>query len=220
MDLKDVTAIQHANEEHGLTVVNQTVVAIATQLRMKPEKLVARTQACLPAVVEQQFYLTIAGDVAIKPETFAKVLRMFLGHQTLHAHDLEQRETSPNLFVSKFDTVADFVVGVTELCNKEIRSVTGFQISFNSAAKLMLEYGSVQNVEAMIDSILADMDEICEKLKIKNNDPAVIMTKVINFLTNKIISRCHLKGASVPMRFMDYFEKHSDDDYILEEEKD
>lgn len=219
MDLKEeVTTIQKADQV-GLTVTNKTVVVIAKQLRMNPARLIERTQACLPAVIEQQFYLTVAGDMTMKPETFAKILRMFLGSQTLHVHDLESREISPDIFYNKFDNVAEFVVGVMELCNKEIREFTGYQISFNSAAKLLLEYGSVKNVEMVIDSIIADLDEVQEKLKIKNSSPEVIITKALNILVRKIIPQCYLAGQQVPLRFMEYYERRRDEDYLYSEEK-
>ena len=114
MDLKQsVTAIQHANEQ-GLTISNPVVVAIAQRLRVNTPRFIERTQECLPTVVEQQFYLALAADQAMKPETFSRVLRMFVGDRNLRPQDLDRRETAPNIFASRFDNIADFVIGVVD----------------------------------------------------------------------------------------------------------
>ncbi len=216
MDLKQsVTAIQHANEQ-GLTISNPVVVAIAQRLRVNTPRFIERTQECLPTVVEQQFYLALAADQAMKPETFSRVLRMFVGDRNLGPQDLDRRETSPNIFASRFDNIADFVIGVVELCNKEQKELGGYQVSFNSAAKLLLEYGSVENVEAVIDSIIADLGDVQQKLRIKNTDPEIIVAKALNLLVNKIIPECHVGGRTVPLRFMDYYEQ--EDGVLLAEE--
>jgi hypothetical protein len=219
MDIKEgVNAIQHANEV-GLTVANPNVLALAKRLRSKPEKFIVRTQKYLPTVVEQQFYLAVAGDGIVKPETFASILRIFLGEQTLCARDLERKEVAQNLFTSKFDDVADFIAAVNELCNNEVSALSGYEITFSSAAKLLLEYGSVEAVEAVIDSILADWDLICERLNY-NPNCSVGVNKAINYLINWIIPRCHVRGLALPLRFMDYYGVREVENYLLEEERD
>jgi hypothetical protein len=159
------------------------------------------------STVEQEFYLAaVADEHVMRPETFAQLLRAYLGPQPLDAHDLVSRPVGKNLVVNKFQDVAEFVGGIVEICSKAVQT-HGINISFTSAIELMLAYGTVEHVEAILDSIVSDLEDICEALGYDNMSDARAIEAAVLHLVNQILPACKLRGRPTPNRFMEALEE-------------
>ncbi|HXK39650.1 MAG TPA: hypothetical protein VJ837_02350 [Candidatus Paceibacterota bacterium] len=208
---------------HELTPTNQTVVAVAKRLRMSPGRLVARAKACLPTEVERGLYLAICeGRVEgsmMRPETLAKLLRAITGFRPLETRDLVSQPAGEHLRMNRVDVVAEFVTGVIQLCSGEVQG-DDFTISFETAAALMLEYGTVEVVEEIIDSIVSELDRVREVLGYRGMGDAKAVSLAINLMVKGILPDCKLKGQPGPRYFMEYFEQGGKVGDILPEERD
>jgi hypothetical protein len=206
---------------HQLTPTNKTVVAVAKRLRMSPGRLVARAQACLPTTVERGLYLAICEgrveESVMLPETLAKLLRAFTGLQPLETHHLVSQPAGKNLVINRFGEVAEFVVGVIQLCSKEVQG-DDFGITFETAAALMLEYGTVEHAQEIIDSIVSELDRVRKALGYSGMSDTKVISFALNIFVKSILPECKLKGQPAPRYFMEHFERGGVVDILPEEE--
>ena len=142
----------------ALTVTDVRVTAISRRLRLRPETLIARLQRELPSLIEQQFYLTMGPEFAVRPESFAKLLRVKLGSRELQAHDLVDREVGNNLVISRISDLADYMENSLTLVGKIQADFANLGLSMETAGRLALAYGSY--AENILDSIVNNVGEI------------------------------------------------------------
>lgn len=150
-----------------LVPTNERVLMVAQRLRWSPERAVARIKRALPAPLEQQVYLAIAPDFGVLPESMAKLLRIYLGHEELTLHDLEPRPAGLNLVTSKFESFAEFLRECLNLIKIVSKEYTSFTLSYEYAAMIVLHYG-VQYPERLIELVDNNLEELCEMLGVNN----------------------------------------------------
>jgi hypothetical protein len=138
------------------------------------------------------------------PETFARLVRRFMV-RPLEERDLVARQVGKHLVSSKLSDLAEYLVGVLQLASKEA-DLYGVRISYETASRLMVEYG-LEGAEAVVASILSDIDEIRETLGYDGMGDEKAATLAVDHLVNKIIPACRTAGRPLPRYFLEFFEE-------------
>lgn len=190
-----------AVETTALVPQNAMVQAVATTLRINPERLIVRIQKALPAVVEQQLYLQVGGDFRLQPESMAKLLREYLGDQELVAADLTSRSLGGNLVSNRFNDVAGFLQQVFGVISKDL----DIPVSMRHAARLVIAYG--EHAEEVLDDLIANAEYIRERFKLKTRKTERIVGFGIGFLVDKVLPKMAREGRPHPRTLTEYFER-------------
>lgn len=196
-------------EEYALVPTNPSVQKLAKRLHWKPQTAIARIQRALPALMEQQIYLALAGDFAILPESMAKLLRLYLGYQELQLDDLNPRQVGKNLTYSKFGSFAEFLRECLNLLKIITREYSAFSLSIEQAGFMVLHYGT-DNPELLIEMVDTNLEEMCEVLGI-NNEQAYSrrMRFCIWIVVSKIIPDNRRKGYTDALDITDFLNMSS-----------
>ncbi len=185
-----------------LTVASPQVVAVARSLRWRPPVLLRRLQEALPAPVEQRVYLAVAGEMSMHPETFGKLLRTFLGGQTLQPVDLQERVVGKNLVTSRIAEVGDYLESALALLGKIQAGVDGISISAQSAGKLAMAYG--EYAVDIVGQIVEGVEEIREALGI---GPEVPRKSVVGVAIRHITNHAHDSGCTpLTLNVLEFFQ--------------
>jgi len=186
-------------EEHALVPSNPMVQRLARRLHWKPQTAIARIERALPAFVEQQIYLALAGDFSILPESMAKLLRMYLGHQELQLEDLSPNFVGKNVISSRFSSFAEFLRESLNLLKIISKEYSAFSLSVEQAGFIVLHYGT-DNPELLIEMVDNNLEEMCEFLGISNEKPySIRMRLCIWIVVNKIIPDNRKRGQIDPL---------------------
>ena len=154
-------------EQQGLVITNPNVRWIARRLRWKPETTIARIQTALPAVVEQQVYLAIARDFKILPESMAKLLRLYLGHEELQAEDLAPVTVGKNLEYSKFNSFSEFLRECLNLLKIVTQEYFDLSLNIEHAGFIVLHYGT-EDPERLIEMVDNNLEALCDAIGMGN----------------------------------------------------
>lgn len=201
-------------EQYALVPTNPRVQALATRFRWKPERVVARVQRALPAVLEQQIYLAIApqsGESGILPESMAKLLRMFLGYQQLQLEDLAPG--SPGR--GRFDSFAEFLGECINLLKIVTKEYSAFSLNVQHAGMIVLHYGK-DDPERLIEMVDCNLEEMCEVLGISNERSyGERMRMCVWVVVTKIIPMNHQRGTPDLLDLTDFLNMSSTQRYNL-----
>lgn len=196
-------------EEYALVITNPRVQKLAKHLKWKPQTAVARIERALPAKMEQQIYLALASDFAILPESMAKLLRLYLGHEQLQLDDLNPRPVGRNLIHSKFITFAEFLRESLNFLKIVAKEYTAFSLSIDQAGFMVLNYGT-DNPQLLIEMVDTNLEEMCEVLGISNDKAySVRMRLCIWIVVSKIIPENRRKGQTDALDITDFLEMSS-----------
>ncbi len=181
-------------EQYALVPTNSNVLAIANRFRWKPETTIARIKRALPAMIEQQIYLAIApqkGESGILPESMAKLLRLYLGHQHLQLEDLSPG--SPGR--SRFTSFAEYFGECINLLKIITKEYSAFSLKIEDAGMIVLQYGK-DDPERLIEMVDCNLEEICEVLDISNNlSYSLRMRLAVSIVVSRIIPENHRSGT-------------------------
>jgi hypothetical protein len=182
------------DERYALVPANPSVQLLANRLRWRPETAIARIKRALPAVMEQQIYLAIApqaGESSLLPESMAKLLRLYLGHQNLQLDDL--RPGSPGK--SRFTSFAEFLGECINLLKIITKEYSAFSLKIEDAGMIVLQYGK-DDPERLIEMVDCNLEEICEVLDISNNlSYSLRMRLAVSIVVSRIIPENHKSGT-------------------------
>lgn len=196
-------------EEHGLVPTNPRVQTLAKRLHWKPQTAITRIQTALPAPLEQQIYLALAGDFAILPESMAKMLRMYLGYQELRLEDLNPRPTGKNTSFSKFNTFAEFLRECLNILKIVAKEYSSFALSIEHAGLIVLHYGT-DSPELLIELVDNNLEVICEVLGINNQHSyGWRMRLCVWIIAGKIIPDNRRRGQTDLLDITDFLEMSS-----------
>lgn len=196
-------------EEHALVPTNPNIQKLAKRLHWKPQTAITRIQTALPAPLEQQIYLALAGDFAILPESMAKLLRLYLGYQELRLEDLAPRSTGKNLSYSKFDSFAEFLRECLNLLKIISKEYSSFSLSIEQVGFIVLYYGT-DNPELLIEMVDTNLEEMCDVLGVNNQHPYNFRMRICLWIVvKKIIPDNHRRGQTDPLDITDFLEMSS-----------
>lgn len=196
-------------ERYALVPTNPNVQKLASRLHWKPQTAIDRIQRALPAPMEQQIYLALAGSFAILPESMAKLLRMFLGHEELELGDIAPRPVGRNLVSSKFSSFAEFLRECLNLLKIITNEYSAFHLSIEQAGFIVLHYGT-DNPELLIEMVDNNLEEMCEVLNISNKQAySVRMRLCIWLVVSKIIPDNRRRGQMDALDIADFLEMSS-----------
>jgi len=169
----------------GLVPANPVVTAVAEKLRWKPSTLIARVKEALPAVVEQQMYLTVCEDFRIHPETMATLLEAFRGFaRPLEAIDAVSRPVGRDLIVNRLDIVSEKVEWALAILDKDRDHLTEIQMSAKHVAVLVNCYG--EHSEVIVDTLISEASMIAESIGWDNISEnamcGVLFTMLVEFI--------------------------------------
>jgi hypothetical protein len=159
--------ITRGNTTTALVPDNPSIVKLSKRLRWKPETAIRRIQHALPAPVEQQIYLELAADFGILPESMAKLLRFYIGEESLELDDLDPHSVGDNLVSTKFTNFVEFLVQCLNLLKIVAKEFTSFSLTIEHAAIIVTHYGTDQP-EALLEMIDGNLEELCEMVGISN----------------------------------------------------
>ncbi|GEM_PF-399352 len=195
--------------EYALVPTNKSVLKMAKRLRWTPERLIMRVEKALPAVMEQQVYLAVASDFGILPESMAKLLRLYLGHQNLRIDDLKPNRVGKNLRYSKFTSFSEYLrecLNLLKIVSKEYAAVS---ISIETAGWIVLNYGT-DNPQMLIEMIDVNLEDMCEVLGISNELAySLRMRTCIWLMVTKIIPENERNGCPNVLDVSDLLEMDS-----------
>ncbi len=196
-------------QEYALVPANPRVQKLATRLHWKPQTAIARIQRALPALIEQQIYLALAGDFGILPESMAKLLRLYLGHKELEIEDLNPRLVGRNITHSRFDSFAEFLRECMNLLRIISREYSAFSLSVEQAGFIVLHYGT-DNPELLIEMVDTNLEEMCEVLGVSNKHAySVCMRLCIWLVVSKVIPENRRRGHTDALDITDFLEMSS-----------
>jgi hypothetical protein len=154
------------DERYALVPSNQNIQKIATRLRWRPETAIVRIKRALPSFLEQQIYLTIAplrNESALLPESLAKLLRLYLGHQELQLEDVAPGSVGR----SRFESFVEFLGDCINLLKVVTKEFDALSLKIEHAGLIVLHYGK-DDPERLIEMIDCNLEEMCEVLNISN----------------------------------------------------
>ena len=191
-DKSKVIAIRE--EQFALVPSNESVQLLARRLRWRPETTITRIKRALPAVLEQQIYLTIApqaGESSLLPESMAKLLRLYLGHQHLQLEDLAPGSTGR----TRFNSFAEFLGECLSLLKVVTKEYHSFSLKIEHAGMIVLQYGK-DDPERLIEMVDCNLEDMCEVLGINNEmGYEKRMSICVSVVVTKIIPENHRSGA-------------------------
>ena len=199
------TAIAAA-DEFALVPTNSRVQAVARTMRWWAETTIAQIEKNLPAPMEQALYLVLAPEFRLRPGSLKILLREFLGERELQRTDLARREAGPNLILSRFAEVRDFLQATLSLVDKASLDYVETGISMRDAARLVIAFGD--HAEEVIDSLSANLGEIKRRFKMDNRSDARVMGFAIHWLATTVLDESRENGLPEPANILDYFEYH------------
>lgn len=150
-------------EEFGLVPTNPKIVSLSTRWNWRPQTLIRRIESALPAPMEQQLYLTVANDFRIRPESVAKLLRMFLGRNALTIDDLNPVQVEANIYFSRIRAFSEFLRECLNLLRIVVYEYDGLTLTIEQAGQIVLCYGT-ENPELIIELIDNNLDALAEFL--------------------------------------------------------
>ncbi len=190
-------------EQYALVPTNPHVQAIARRLRWKPDTAIRRIRAALPAVIEQQIYLAISpesGESGILPESMAKLLRLYMGHQQLQLDDLAPGSSGRN----RFTNFAEFLGACIMLLKIITREYSAFSLNIEHAGLIVLNYGT-DDPELLIELVDCNLEEMCELLDISNNIPYSERMRIcVGTLVGKVIPDNQRRGVVDTLDLTDF----------------
>jgi hypothetical protein len=191
---KDSKVLAIRDERYALVPTNPNIQLLANRLRWRPETAIARIKRSLPALMEQQIYLAIApqaGESSLLPESMAKLLRLYLGHQHLQLEDLSPG--SPGR--SRFNSFAEYLGECLNLLKNITKEYSAFSLKIEDAGMIVLQYGK-DDPERLIEMVDCNLEEICEVLDINNNlSYSLRMRLAVSIVVNRIIPENHKSGT-------------------------
>jgi hypothetical protein len=194
MNNEQPNALAIRDEQYALVPSSPMVQSIAHRFRWRPETTIARIKRALPSVLEQQIYLAIApraGESGILPESMAKLLRLFLGHQELQLQDIAPG--SPGRM--RFTLFAEFLGDCINLLKIVTKEYTAFSLSIENAGMIVLHYGK-DDPERLIEMVDCNLEEMCEVLDISNNlGYSLRMRMCVAMVVKKVIPDNHRSGT-------------------------
>lgn len=195
-------------QEYALVPTNPRLVQVAKRFHWKPATAIIRIKKALPALVEQQAYLAL-GDFGILPESMAKLLRLYLGHNNLKLEDLEPHKIGPNLQHSRFSAFAEFLrecMNILKIITNEYSSVG---MSVENAGYIVLHYGT-DDPEAIIELVDTNLEEMCEFLGVSSLlGYGQKMRNCIHILMAVVIPENRRIGMTDPLSLDDFFRMSS-----------
>lgn len=205
-DKSKVVAIR--DEIYALVVSNPRVQLIAARLRWKPETAIRRIQKALPSVLEQQIYLAIApqsGESGLLPESMAKLLRLYLGHQRLELEDIAPGSAGR----ARFTSFAEFLGECLNLLKVVTKEYQSFSLKIEHAGLIVLQYGK-DDPERLIEMVDNNLEEMCEVLDINNEmGYEKRMSICISVVVTKIIPENNKTGAPDLLDLTDFLNMSS-----------
>lgn len=181
--------------QFALVETNPKVLDLSAKFRWRPTTVITRIQRALPAVVEQQIYLTVGPKYRIRPDSLKTILRTYLGQRELRIEDLAEN-------IAFFNQVDEYLDNVFEVVDKTSLQYT-HHLSMLNASKFVIRYG--EHSEEIIDSISTHASEISAILHIHTPYRAKVIAICIDFLINKIMRYCDSRGMPDLTDIMDYF---------------
>jgi len=188
--MSDQTALTVPQEQSLVIPENPHVMALAESMGWTPEHLCDRIVAVLPSPLEQGFYLQIAEGKPIAPTKFRNILREFTGGQELKESDMISREIGTNLVANKFKEVSDLISEVLELFGDIVEAGQEIKLSGHTAAKLVLAYG--KNASSVLNDIVANVDEIRERLRMDGELDQVVINKAIRIAVKSVSGEANI----------------------------
>ena len=190
-------------EQYALVPNNPHVQAIARRLRWKPETTIRRIRQALPAVIEQQIYLAISperGESGILPESMAKLLRLYLGHQKLQLNDLAPDSSGRTRFIN----FAEFLGACITLLKIITGEYSAFALSIEHAGLIVLNYGT-DDPELLIEMVDCNLEAMCEVLDISNSIPYGERMRIcVGTLVGKVIPDNQERGMPDVLDLADF----------------
>ncbi len=172
--------------DYTLVPQNLSVIRVARRLGWTPSRAIVRIQEALPAPLEQQIYLAIASGFGILPESMAKLLRLYLGHQELEIEDLRPSSLSGDVGFSRFRTFAEYLRECLNLLRIVKKEYSDFSITIEHAGVIVLHYGT-DNPELLIEMVDNNLEEMCKILHISNKRSYSYRMRTCIWLMAKVI---------------------------------
>lgn len=139
-----------------LTIYDPRVVAVSSKMRWKPKTAIRRIESALPSIPERTIYLAIGGDFGLRPESFAKLLKIYLGANRMKADELQPS-------TRRFLSLLEFIAAVLDLLKVQALDYPGLSLSIDNAAQIVLTYGN-ENYDhffAMLEANLPQLRSRC-----------------------------------------------------------
>ena len=177
---------QVAQVSGTMIAVRKSAEDLATHFGWKPDTIMRRAEAALPAPFEQVLYFTLAREMEWRgfPETFRDILRYFAGSQDLSGDRLQDRHFSMagkqisaqeaqqevHLTTNAGERIVESVVLVMELANWA--KGEGFAIPAKDLVRLVHAYG--EHAEHILGMLGEQLEEIRDTFQWKKPLPAVM----------------------------------------------
>ncbi len=189
-------------DDVALIVTSPHVVAIATRLGWHPTTLIRRVEAALPSKVEQHAFLQMGPDFRIHPESFAKLLRLYLGNRQLSSSDLQEHQVSARLVRSTMSDIGDYIENALDLLEKISADIAYYHLrmSMTDAGTLTIAYGN--GALDIIQDIVGNLDVVRHKMHINQATP----DRVVLMSAIKRIIRWIDEGRVIPSDILETFE--------------
>lgn len=149
---EDKNLVPAAASKLEVTISDPRVITLSDRWGWKPQTVVERVKESLPAPIEQQAYLELASGFGIQPESFAKILRGYLGDRELAMYDLD---TAKGIATEVFT----YVLQTMDLIHQD-RKEWEIGLSIKTATKLVMLFG--EKAVEVVDDIFIHASDICQ----------------------------------------------------------
>lgn len=135
-----------------LSVRDQRVCAVSLAMRWKPTTALRRINAALPTYAEKTIYLAIGASFGLRPESFAKIFKAYMGDRKLRAEQLEPPS-------SEFSSFLEFLSAVLDLLKVQATDYPGLSLSIKNATEIVLTYGH-ENYELFFQMLESHLPQL------------------------------------------------------------
>lgn len=201
MNAEDSRLLEEINAVTALVPSDPRVITVARRFGWRPTTVIARITQALPAVTERQLYLEVAKDYGMRPESFAIIIRNYLGARELTSQDLEERGVAKEL--------VNFLLQTLSILSED-KEEWDIRIGTKIAARLATQFGD--DAITVIDGIYANIDEITELMGWTGISDRKIMRMAIAHILETAETGSNRGGWDV----MSYFDNGLDHTPIFE----
>ena len=135
-----------------LTIHDKSVVSLSKAMHWKPKTVIRRIESALPSIPERTIYLAIGGDFGLRPESFAKILKIYMGATSMKSDELQPP-------TPRFLSFLEFLTAVLDLVKIQAADYPGLSLSIDNAAQIVMTYGN-ENYEQFFAMLEANLPQL------------------------------------------------------------
>ena len=192
-------------QEHlkAVRVDSLEMQVLSGKLRLRPETLVKAIKEHIPTPAEQEFYINLADETesGLKPETFNKLLRQYLGQRFITEGALVVNQIGQNMEIDGVAVTWDVLSVALTLMGK-FEGYEHTPLSAEDSINLSVYCG--ETATELVEQI--DSYSWHNKKPQRHSDEGSSMRDMINFRTSMIRSIIdHCRGGGLPPTCLDEF---------------